>query len=351
MLFRFSGDIFIVYKKTVLLIAILLLSRLSVPAGTNVPFSKSNGQIVFSVVIEHSTKNFLFDTGAPCCLFLDNVSDTIHYKILRKTFVIDGFGNRKQTWLTKVKEIRIGDKVVKDEYIILLEANPVLKKQKIEGIIGHNIINKFDWKFNFITNEAELKSSIKPEDLSEYKVISTFLIDNSPHTVISAGDQPLAKDTCLIDFGDNKYISIRRLYKFKDKQLYSDIHSTSTASAVQKQDTSFIQLGTVKLNDSFCLGGFPLYTERNTAQNAIGCGFFMMFDEIIIQSSHARILVKNKDSLHIRLRKYTCFFEDDRLTSFVLKKDEAPQLRIGDNATEKNIPLAQTVDFEISTCR
>lgn len=313
--------------------------------------TENKDQILIRTELKDTTLNLLFDTGAHCCLFLENIKDTSRYQVVRRTFIIDSFGKKKKAWLVLLTKIKIGDLQLKEQYFLLMESNEIFKRLGIQGIIGYNVINMYDWKFDLVTKKGEISKKIRPNSEGRFLKINTFIYQDRLHTTTRLDTNYNLRDTCLIDFGDNSGINIKSLYSYKESYEYFGVHSIATGANISVNDTSFIiVVPKVNFDGDLCLSRIPLFTSSILLKSSIGCRFFTMFDEIIILNSSGYILVKKQDFYDFPLRKYNDFLQNNLLSSFYKKKFEDLDIKIGDDIIKKGIDMSEMIHFNVLNC-
>lgn len=340
--------------KTYIFLLLFLFLFFKIEAEIHFPFSLSSNkdQIVIQGILENSSVNLLFDNGAPSCIFLNRITDTSNYKIIRKTYIIDPFGQKTSAWLAEIEKFEMGGKVFKNEYFILLKSNEVFNKLNLKGILGYNIINRFDWKFNFFTKQFLCSKKIRLKNEGEYYKLNTFIYKDRLQSIMNIVDSINSRDTCLIDFGYNLWVNSKNAYSSKGNYLYYGIHSTATGVGAKNGDTTFIFVPKkIEFQSKLCLVNFPVFSSSEKSTSAIGCRFFTLFDEIVIKNSDNGIYLKNKDTLILKIKKFNDFNNDNIITSIYQSKGENLPVSIGNNLIEKKIDKTQSIDFLISLCQ
>lgn len=175
-----------------------------------------NGIPIFSASIEDnrlSLDKFFFDTGAGLCLLLsdDYVKDSAIFRPDKKMIItqVEGLGSKKEMRMTTVKRVTIGPYHFKNvpTHIFKDEFN-VTSYPELGGLIGNDLLRRFNLVINYAENEIHLKPNGHFRDnfdysytglgiyLSDGKVIIEDVLPNSPgeKAGLKPGDEILGID-------------------------------------------------------------------------------------------------------------------------------------------------------------
>lgn len=261
--------------------------------------------IIIPVNIDGETFSFLFDTGSQVNLLFDDGSFDLTKA--RKTKIFNSNNESTNALLIKKKIELQSLKIKKKSLCVVLNEKPdFMKELNIHGILGANIINKFDWKIDFKKLEISRiknikKSSINISDSSFYK-INTFFDEN--YTLSTSINLKNDKNDSVTFIFDTGYTGIINIYLNSNEILnktflYKNIGIENTLVS-SKIDTSFISLDTIIVGD-FCIERIPImYSKSNQSEtNSIGMKFLNTFNDVYILNSKNLVMVSK-----IELKKY-----------------------------------------------
>lgn len=143
------------------------------------------------------SSNYYFDTGAGLCFLFSKQFKEDSAILLKKRkpvpIEVQGLGGKKQMQLTMIKELRIGSfKFRKVPTYILDDEFNVLAYPSIDGLIGNDILRRFNLIINYPQREIHLLPNTHFRDLFDYsytgmtmyfldgQIIADDIIEGSP---------------------------------------------------------------------------------------------------------------------------------------------------------------------------
>jgi len=133
---------------------------------TKIPFVYYNDLIFIKVVIDGNSYNFFVDTGAGLNVIGKNIIDQINYKHVSKSKVSGSSNISKKAQLIELEKISIANLDFAHTGAIIMDLShlqELLACQKIDGIIGNNLLRKATWQINY--NKQEIIISNKIENM------------------------------------------------------------------------------------------------------------------------------------------------------------------------------------------
>lgn len=128
-----------------------------------IPFNYVNKHIYIEVVISGKKYNFVFDTGYEVTTIDSNIAKEIQYKIIKDVSLSgSSFADQKVT-LVELPNIAIASLDFKETYGLLQDLSFTKKPatQKIDGIIGNNVMRKSKWQIDYVQKVIRISSKIE----------------------------------------------------------------------------------------------------------------------------------------------------------------------------------------------
>jgi hypothetical protein len=176
--------------------------------------------------------NFFLDTGAGLCFLLsrDFINDSFFLMKKRKPLMVEtqGFGGKKKMMITVIKEVKIGPYIFRRVPTHILDDDyNATSYPYLGGLIGNDILRRFNIIFNYRKKEVHLLPNSHYKDAFDYtytgmtvydiygKIMIEDVIKNSPayKAGFKAGDEILA-----VDNNFNKDISTYKELLQSDKE-------------------------------------------------------------------------------------------------------------------------------------
>ena len=228
-----------------------------------IPFNYVNKHIYIEVVISGKKYNFVFDTGYEVTTIDSNIAKEIQYKIIKEVSLSgSSFADLKVT-LVELPNIAIASLDFEETYGLLQDLsftkNPAT--QKIDGIIGNNVMRKSKWQIDYVQKVIRISSKI--ENFKNLPTAKKIELNNKDwglgYVAIELNNQ---KHQFLFDLGSNgEFTANHSFVKFiKEKD-----------TLLQQEKQSFpigkIKIGEIELNDKSI-------TLEKRAGSLLGNAFF-----------------------------------------------------------------------------
>ena len=127
-----------------------------------IPFNYVNKHIYIEVVISGKKYNFVFDTGYEVTTIDSNIAKEIQYKIIKEVSLSgSSFADQKVT-LVELPNIAIATLDFEESYGLLQDLSFTKKPatQKIDGIIGNNLMRKSKWQIDYVQKVIRISNKI-----------------------------------------------------------------------------------------------------------------------------------------------------------------------------------------------
>ena len=228
-----------------------------------IPFNYVNKHIYIEVVISGKKYNFVFDTGYEVTTIDSNIAKEIQYKIIKEVSLSgSSFADQKVT-LVELPNIAIASLDFEETYGLLQDLSFTKKPatQKIDGIIGNNVMRKSKWQIDYV--QKVIRISNKIDQFKNLPTAKKIELNNKDwglgYVAIELNNQ---KHQFLFDLGSNgEFTANHSFVKFlKEKD-----------TLLQQEKQSFpvgkIKIGEIELNDKSI-------TLEKRAGSLLGNAFF-----------------------------------------------------------------------------
>ena len=228
-----------------------------------IPFNYVNKHIYIEVVISGKKYNFVFDTGYEVTTIDSEIAKEIQYKIIKEVSLSgSSFADQKVT-LVELPNIAIASLDFEETYGLLQDLSFTKKPatQKIDGIIGNNLMRKSKWQIDYVQKVIRISSKI--ENFKNLPTAKKIELNNKDwglgYVDIELNNQ---KHQFLFDLGSNgEFTANHSFVKFlKEKD-----------TLLQQEKQTFpvgkIKIGEIELNDKSI-------TLEKRASSLLGNAFF-----------------------------------------------------------------------------
>ena len=228
-----------------------------------IPFNYVNKHIYIEVVISGKKYNFVFDSGYEVTTIDSNIAKEIQYKIIKEVSLSgSSFADQKVT-LVELPNIAIANLDFEKTYALLQDLSFTKKPatQKIDGIIGNNLMRKSKWQIDYVQKVIRISSKI--ENFKNLPTAKKIELNNKDwglgYVAIELNNQ---KHQFLFDLGSNgEFTANHSFVKFlKEKD-----------TLLQQEKQTFpvgkIKIGEIELNDKSI-------TLEKRAGSLLGNAFF-----------------------------------------------------------------------------
>ena len=228
-----------------------------------IPFNYVNKHIYIEVVISGKKYNFVFDSGYEVTTIDSNIAKEIQYKIIKEVSLSgSSFADQKVT-LVELPNIAIASLDFEETYGLLQDLSFTKKPatQKIDGIIGNNLMRKSKWQIDYV--QKVIRISNKIDQFKNLPTAKKIELNNKDwglgYVAIELNNQ---KHQFLFDLGSNgEFTANHSFVKFlKEKD-----------TLLQQEKQTFpvgkIKIGEIELNDKSI-------TLEKRASSLLGNAFF-----------------------------------------------------------------------------
>ena len=228
-----------------------------------IPFNYVNKHIYIEVVISGKKYNFVFDTGYEVTTIDSNIAKEIQYEIIKEVSLSgSSFADQKVT-LVELPNIAIASLDFEETYGLLQDLSFTKKPatQKIDGIIGNNLMRKSKWQIDYV--QKVIRISNKIDQFKNLPTAKKIELNNKDwglgYVAIELNNQ---KHQFLFDLGSNgEFTANHSFVKFlKEKD-----------TLLQQEKQTFpvgkIKIGEIELNDKSI-------TLEKRAGSLLGNAFF-----------------------------------------------------------------------------
>lgn len=183
-------------------------------------FEQTAEWIILHMEVNGEQRKFIWDTGSAYSS-IDQTNHSNFSKIdgAEVTFT-DAVGAKQKSLLYISKSVSIGTTEFKDITFMPLDTKTIAAGvlQDYAGIIGLNIINKVNWKFDFDNNLITISSSPFEQGNGKEVRYANYLSYNTMRVNMDLSNGKRINTALLIDFGaagNSIYLSAEHLTKFK----------------------------------------------------------------------------------------------------------------------------------------
>ena len=228
-----------------------------------IPFNYVNKHIYIEVVISGKKYNFVFDTGYEVTTIDSNIAKEIQYEIIKEVSLSGSSFTDQKVTLVELPNIAIASLDFEETYGLLQDLSFTKKPatQKIDGIIGNNLMRKSKWQIDYVQKVIRISSKI--ENFKSLPTAKKIELNNKDwglgYVAIELNNQ---KHQFLFDLGSNgEFTANHSFVKFlKEKD-----------TLLQQEKQTFpvgkIKIGEIELNDKSI-------TLEKRAGSLLGNAFF-----------------------------------------------------------------------------
>ena len=183
-------------------------------------FEQTAEWIILHMEVNGEQRKFIWDTGSA----YSSIDQTNHSNFSKidgaEVTCTDAVGAKQKSLLYISKSVAIGTTEFKDITFMPLDTKTIAAGvlQDYAGIIGLNIINKVNWKFDFDNNLITISSSPFEQGNGKEVRYANYLNYNTMRVNMDLSNGKRINTALLIDFGaagNSIYLSAEHLTKFK----------------------------------------------------------------------------------------------------------------------------------------
>lgn len=225
--------------------------------------------------------NFVFDTGSNITILDQSIIKKLLLPTTPTTKNTHTYYGHKELKKVFINYLKIGDFCLEDTEVYVTDLSFLPAASHIIGVIGLDIIQKFNWRFDFLNNT--LSFSENPFNTDDFTSIP-ITMKSATHSFWSKSKFPFVKLTfnkkefvCLLDTGYGGTISLK---KYQENWVIGENIAYYPHPELEKILQLDFQGNIVKAQGS------------KVIDQSVGIGFLRKFDEVIIS--------KNTSSIHLR---------------------------------------------------
>jgi hypothetical protein len=171
---------------------------------TTIPFEMVEKWIALKPVINGIEVKLLFDTHAGLTTLSSEFAQKVKLKKKGSIGVQDAKREQQKTDIFKIDYIKIGDLDLKNTSCVTTFLPSFMSLAGFEGILGADIINRFNWKINFDTKQITV-TDIRVEKEVNAEEFYFYMENNVPYVTLKLNEK--SYENALIDFGSGGGIS------------------------------------------------------------------------------------------------------------------------------------------------
>jgi predicted aspartyl protease len=269
---------------------------------------------------------FIFDTGAEGTAIRDDIAQSLDKTGCTIDTLVDTHNNEILQTKFMVSSLNIGNSDIKDVSLITFPKSSLFNCIGVEGVIGIDIISRFDWLIDFQNHTlCKIDTGYMLKGLDNYTALSFYKTGSSPRIKLKVNERNI---DFLFDSGANKNnidSSDYEAIKDKIKKSYDKITNTNGIAGEEKQEKekiiltstitdslankpyfavfSVIRLGESKIGNDYW-GKNKLFfswskskllfkSESNTSQNVFGISFKLINNVMIVYTIIATEQIQN----------------------------------------------------------
>lgn len=288
-----------------------------------------NKYFIVNVNIENQNFKLAFDTGAQKTVLFNN--KILNAQNADEIGMIGASGDTINGLLSKKKmKIEFLDFNIFEKIQICYLPNELVTLKKlfdIDGLLGNDIISKYDWHLDFLNNNLKILSSSdkKALDVNNFIDVPFERKNNRDYlmfTIQIHKDSIATQLPLLVDLGDISVISLKNQLPYNRKKEFTKITINSTISG-DAFSTFDIFTGSFNLAN-YQLSNIVFTSTISKASNAVGLGFFKLFEDLYILNSKQNFLLKKINSAEIKLQSLGVI--DEKIYSMLIPVDKYTKL-------------------------
>jgi hypothetical protein len=248
--------------------------------------NEDTSSIFLYAIIDNEVSLFLFDNASQKTVLF--VNSKYNLDGAKKINLFDSDDNQSEAYI-KSKEVKIQNLGIHYKgSIIIMKNTPILfQEQNIKGIIGADIINKYDWDIDLKSLKiSKLNRNAKFNE--NFFVVETY-IDKS--NIIST-DLILEKErlSFQLDLGYNSIISTALTENVVNNLRYKKYSFGYSISSQKTLDTTYMGIESINIGN-ILVNNIPINFSKIAKSNLLGVSFFKPFGRIILLNSTKKMLL------------------------------------------------------------
>jgi Aspartyl protease len=171
---------------------------------TTVPFEIVEDWIALKPIINGVETTLLFDTHAGLTTLSTEFAKKVKLTKKGQIGVQDAKRELQKTDIYKINFLKIGDLECKNSSCVTTFLPSFMTLVGFEGILGADVINRFNWKINFDSKQITITDK-RVEKEANAEEFYFYMNNNVPYVTLKLDEKPY--ENALIDFGSGGGIS------------------------------------------------------------------------------------------------------------------------------------------------
>ena len=190
-----------------------------------IPFRDDLGIIIIPISFNNKVKHFAFDTGAQRTISYKWASEEL--KATKKQLTVLSSSRKKSKMrFYKSGKIQLGSRKISGHKILNTSKNEIFSCYEVDGILGVDIIQEFNWKINFDKKYLIMyPSNYTPDEVNKMHKLDFMYSKSRPYVFLKTKS---TKFKFLLDTGASGYANISKrnynltgLEKIPQQELYT----------------------------------------------------------------------------------------------------------------------------------
>ena len=247
-----------------------------------IPFEEKSGWIIFQIDINGKPKRFLFDTGAGISAIDKKVVSELSLQKIGNMNVKDANNSVAKQDFYEAQTLKLGEVIINNSPICIVDFPEIISCDGIEGILGNNVINKFNWILDYETKKVTITDKRIEKEENE-KEFYYYLEQNRHHVNILLGGDKFYN--CSIDFGFNSTMIVPNslfnqsiIKKINTGDIKAQISPSYGLLGKTAADTTFfLNIGDIQISELIQDSIEVRLKKGNGTQILIGADFFSKY--------------------------------------------------------------------------
>jgi len=320
-------------KYLFLLFTLLIHDFTFAQTRDTIRFENVVGLIIIPVLIDGKVHNFLFDTGGECTVIREDVVAKLDKTNCSKEELNDAFNKVTIQSKCTVKSFSIGTSDLNNLSIVSFPNSALFNCMGVEGIIGVDVIQQFDWLIDFNNHYIiKIDTSYIVKGLNDYVAIDFYKNKLRPRIKLKIGNKIV---DFLFDSGANESLIHKKSYKKIKNQIiksYNQVSSISGVNSTDKLSKELVFLVNTQPNNLNLKKYDVSFSTVSNGENRIGNAFWG-HNQIFFSWTKNKLLFKPVDTEKKKAYGITLKMINDTMTVNTLIYTEQiliSGLKIGD---------------------
>ncbi len=293
---------------------------------------------------------FLIDNGFSISALDRRFVSKHGWKLGRSTVANDANNKNMKFAKGKIKEAEVaGFRFLKEEFLEV-DTQVFFPCYNVDGVIGANIINRVNWKFDIVHHKVTI--SKKPIVMDGLVIKAKYYANNRAALPLSIRQKEFV---CKVDLGMTRAFKVQSsefLGLFEQEEYTAKVGATSiSVGGLGKSDTSYFLKKPVPIYSGDVL--LPISTELKLSKEkymaTVGMGYFKYYNLVINSTTKEYILQPNaKQQKRGNSYAVSSYLIDDyfKVISYTLDATYTSGLALGDTVLSINgVPAEELQDI------